>query len=55
MDDTTDTDCATPFEQGNGNQTTTWHDCIAFHSKLAQAFPQWLRVLTGCFDRCHRR
>ncbi|MFZ2986589.1 M14 family zinc carboxypeptidase, partial [Ideonella sp.] len=34
---------ATPFEQGNGNQTTTWPDCIAFHQRLAQAFPQWLR------------
>jgi len=36
-------DWATPFEQGNGNQTTTWQDCIAFHQRLAAAFPQWLR------------
>ncbi len=36
-------DWATPFEQGNGNQTTTWHDCIGFHQRLAKAFPQWLR------------
>ena len=51
MDDTTHTDWATPFEQGNGNQTTTWHDCIAFHAKLAQAFPQWLRFEeVGCSD-----
>jgi hypothetical protein len=36
-------DWATPFEQGNGNQTTTWAECIAFHQRLAQAFPAWLR------------
>ena len=39
----TTTDWATPFERGNGNQTTTWHDCIAYHQRLAQAFGQWLR------------
>ena len=38
-----DPDWATPFEQGNGNQTTTWLACIAFHQRLAQAFGQWLR------------
>jgi hypothetical protein len=43
MDETTNTHWATPFEQGNGNQSTTWHDCIAFHERLAHAFPQWLR------------
>jgi hypothetical protein len=36
-------DWATPFEQGNGNQTTTWADCIAFHQRLAQHFGQWLQ------------
>ena len=36
-------DWSTPFERGNGNQTTTWADCIAFHQRLAAAFPQWLR------------
>ena len=36
-------DWATPFERGNGNQTTTWRDCIAFHQRLAQAFAPWLR------------
>jgi hypothetical protein len=36
-------DWATPFEQGNANQTATWHECIAFHQRLAQAFGQWLR------------
>ena len=33
---------ATPFERGNGNQTTTWQDCIAFHQRLAEAFGAWL-------------
>jgi len=36
-------DWATPFEQGNGNQTATWQACIEFHLRLAQAFTQWLR------------
>lgn len=40
---------ATPFERGNGNQTTTWADCIAFHERLARHFPQWLR-----FERAGR-
>lgn len=35
-------DWRTPFERGNGNQTTTWQEGIAFHQRLAQAFPQWL-------------
>lgn len=35
-------DWQTPFERGNGNQTTTWAECIDFHRRLAQAFPQWL-------------
>jgi hypothetical protein len=39
----TTTDWPTPFEQGNGNQTATWQECIGFHQRLAQAFPQWLR------------
>ncbi len=36
-------DWATPFERGNGNQTSTWQEGIAFHQRLAAAFPQWLR------------
>jgi hypothetical protein len=39
----TNNEWATPFERGNGNQTTTWRECIAFHQRLAEAFPQWLR------------
>jgi Zinc carboxypeptidase len=34
---------ATPFEQGNGNQTATWAEAVDFHQRLAAAFPQWLR------------
>lgn len=33
------TDWTTPFEHGNGNQTTTWQECVAFHERLARAFP----------------
>lgn len=33
----------TPFELGNGNQTTTWQDCIAYYQQLAHAFPQVLK------------
>lgn len=40
---TTPSPWTTPFEQGNGNQTATWQQCIAFHQRLAQAFGQWLR------------
>jgi Zinc carboxypeptidase len=36
-------DWMTPFERGNGNQTTSWQECIAFHVRLAQAFGSWLR------------
>ena len=37
-------DWLTPYEQGNGNQTTTWQACIAFHQRLAQHFGQWLKL-----------
>ena len=36
-------DWATPFERGDGNQSTTWAECIAFHQRLALAFGAWLR------------
>lgn len=32
----------TPYEKGNGNQTTTWDECIAFYESLAQRFPNVL-------------
>ncbi len=37
----------TPFETGNGNQTTTWAECIAFYERLAARFPgvlQWQQI-----------
>jgi len=37
------TELKTPFEQGNGNQTTTWEQCIAFYTDLAQRFPHVLQ------------
>jgi len=32
----------TPFERGNGNQTTTWAECIAWYEHLAADFPDVL-------------
>lgn len=43
MDTNNECNWATPFERGNGNQTTTWQECISFHQRLAQAFGQWLK------------
>ena len=37
----------TPYELGNGNQTTTWAECIAFYEKLAAAHPRVLRFTTA--------
>ena len=39
------TDLQTPFEQGNGNQSTTWEQCIAFYTRLAAQFPNVLSFL----------
>lgn len=36
----------TPFEHGNGNQTTTWTECIDFYQRLAHAFPAVLKFET---------
>lgn len=33
----------TPYESGNGNQTTTWAQCIAFYEALAAQYPTVLR------------
>ncbi len=38
------TSFSTPFEQGNGNQTTTLAQCIAFYETLAARFPTVLRL-----------
>ena len=32
----------TPYELGNKNQTTTWADCVAWYTMLAQRFPKVL-------------
>jgi hypothetical protein len=32
----------TPYEQGNGNQTTTWAECIAWYEDLARRYPSVL-------------
>jgi hypothetical protein len=37
----------TPYEIGNGNQTATWAECIAFYEQLARRFPgvlQWRQI-----------
>ena len=34
------TDWKTPFEKGNGNQTTTYAECIAYYEKLDKAYPE---------------
>jgi hypothetical protein len=33
----------TPYERGNQNQTTTWHECIAWYERLAADFPSVLQ------------
>jgi len=33
----------TPFEAGNGNQTATWAECVAWYEHLAQHYPDVLR------------
>jgi hypothetical protein len=38
-------DFLTPFEKGNGNQTTTWANCISFYESLAQRFPNVLHFV----------
>lgn len=35
-------DLLTPYERGNRNQTSTWHECISFYEILQQQFPQIL-------------
>jgi hypothetical protein len=45
MSTTSEHNFITPYESGNGNQTTSWHDCIPFYEKLAAAFPQILHFM----------
>ena len=37
-------DLQTPFEQGNGNQTTNWAECIAWYQELARRYPGVLQL-----------
>jgi hypothetical protein len=34
------TDWQTPYEKGNGNQTVTYADCIAYYKKLDKEYPE---------------
>jgi hypothetical protein len=38
-----DEEYVTPFERGNGNQTTTYAECVAFYKRLAARFPHVLQ------------
>jgi hypothetical protein len=40
----------TPYETGNGNQTTTYEQCIAFYQKLDAAFPTIQMIEKGKTD-----
>ena len=33
----------TPYERGNQNQTSTWHECVAWYERLAADFPSVLQ------------
>jgi hypothetical protein len=37
---TVKTDWLTPYEKGNGNQTTTYAECIAWYKKLDKEYPE---------------
>ena len=39
MTDVHSTEFVTPYERGNGNQTTTYAQCVSFYQALATAFP----------------
>jgi hypothetical protein len=44
----------TPFEKGNGNQTTTWAECIAWYQDLASRYPGVLEFgVAGTTDAGH--
>lgn len=40
----------TPFELGNGNQSTSYHECIAFYQNLAYIYPQVSLLRYGSTD-----
>ncbi|WP_445458337.1 M14 family metallopeptidase [Flavobacterium sp. HNIBRBA15423] len=49
-------DLKTPFEKGNGNQSTTYEECIAFYTNLAKQFKTIIieeKGLTDCGEPLH--
>ncbi len=40
----------TPFEKGNGNQTTTYQECISFYKSLASAYKNTQMIKIGLSD-----
>ena len=40
----------TPYEKGNGNQTTTYEECIAFYEKLDERFANIQMIYKGTTD-----
>ena len=40
----------TPFERGNGNQSTTYEECIAFYEKLDESFANIQMIHKGTTD-----
>ncbi|MDP5028553.1 MAG: hypothetical protein NWQ14_10045, partial [Flavobacterium sp.] len=43
-------DLSTPFERGNGNQSTTYEECIAFYEKLDESFANIQMIQKGTTD-----
>ena len=43
-------DLSTPFERGNGNQSTTYEECIAFYEKLDERFANIQMIHKGTTD-----
>lgn len=49
-------DLKTPFEKGNGNQSTTYEECIVFYTNLAKQFKTIIieeKGLTDCGEPLH--
>ena len=43
-------DLSTPFERGNGNQSTTYEDCISFYEQLDERFANIQMIYKGTTD-----
>src|SRR5688572_4176265 len=44
------TDWQTPYEKGNGNQTVTYAECIAYYKKLDKEYPELKLLQYGKTD-----